>query len=52
MPVIVLGLALGALSGTVTYALTTSPGLAGLVAGLAALLTWVGIAALVWLDNN
>lgn len=43
-----LGLALGAASGGVTYWSTHDGGLSALVGGAAAVLTWLGIAALIF----
>ena len=51
MPLFLLGLALGAISGTVTYLLTTDTLTAGVAALVAAVLTWLGIGAIVLLTD-
>lgn len=51
MPVFLLGLGLGGLSGLVTYGLTADVGLSLIVAGIAAVLTWLGIAALIFIND-
>ena len=51
MPLFILGLALGALSGGVTYGLTTDGQTAAIVAAAATILTWLGIACVIFLDD-
>ena len=51
MPLFLLGLLLGALSGGVTYALTTDNQLASIAGIIAAILTWIGCATLLALDD-
>ncbi|MGW4493766.1 hypothetical protein [Streptomyces sp. NPDC004376] len=51
MPVFVLGLLLGAVSGGVTYGLTVDTPLAAIVGMAAAFLTWLGIATLIFVDD-
>ncbi|MEU9218907.1 hypothetical protein AB0D47_20425 [Streptomyces sp. NPDC048376] len=51
MPLFILGLLLGGISGGVTYGLTADPQIAGIVAAIAAILTWLGLAALVIADD-
>ena len=47
MPLFLLGLLLGALSGAITYVTTADGLLAAIVGLLAALVTWLGAAAVV-----
>lgn len=51
MPLFLLGLTLGAISGAVTYWLTADNQLAAIVGIIAAVLTWIGCATLLALDN-
>jgi hypothetical protein len=51
MPVFVLGVALGAISGGITYGLSADGQLAAIVAVVAAVLTWLGIATLIIADD-
>ncbi|WP_394436208.1 hypothetical protein [Streptomyces sp. SGAir0957] len=51
MPLFLLGLALGGISGGVTFGLTADGQLAAIVGGIAAVLTWLGIAALIFVDD-
>ncbi|MFE5258267.1 hypothetical protein [Streptomyces coelicoflavus] len=51
MPTFILGVVFGAISGGVTYGLTVDGQLAAIVGGVAAVLTWLGIAALVIADD-
>lgn len=51
MPRFLLGLVLGGISGGVTFALTTNGQLSALIAAIAAVLTWLGIAALIFADD-
>ncbi|WP_158721171.1 hypothetical protein [Streptomyces sp. NRRL S-241] len=51
MPLFLLGLALGAVSGGATYLITTDGLIAGIAAAVAAVLTWLGVGALVLLDD-
>ncbi len=51
MPTFILGVVLGAISGGVTYGLTTDGQLAALVGVVAAVLTWLGVAALIFADD-
>ncbi|MGW7435674.1 hypothetical protein [Streptomyces sp. NPDC054849] len=51
MPLFLLGLALGALSGGATYLITADGLIAGVAAGVAAVLTWLGIGAFILLDD-
>lgn len=51
MPTFLAGLALGGISGGVTYALTTDDHLAALAAVIAAVLTWLGVATLLLFDD-
>lgn len=46
-----LGIALGAVSGFITYGLTADGQLAGLVGVVVMILGWLGIAALLVLDD-
>ncbi|MFE4328714.1 hypothetical protein ACFRQM_04445 [Streptomyces sp. NPDC056831] len=51
MPLFLLGVALGALSGVCTYAYTGHGNLAAIVGIIAAVLTWCGIATFATLDD-
>ncbi|WP_159042117.1 hypothetical protein [Streptomyces sp. TP-A0875] len=51
MPRFLAGLILGALSGVVTYALTGEQGPALAAAAVVAVLTWLGVAAVLFLDD-
>ncbi len=51
MPLFLLGLLLGALSGLVTYGLTDETQLSLIAAAIAAVLTWLGLATFLALDN-
>ncbi|MDT6983721.1 hypothetical protein ACFSUJ_12105 [Streptomyces lusitanus] len=51
MPTFILGVLLGAISGGVTYGLTTDGQLAALVGAVAAVLTWLGVTALIFADD-
>jgi len=51
MPLFLLGLVLGGLSGGITYGLTADGQLAAIVGAVAAVLTWLGIAALIIADD-
>ncbi|WP_426568155.1 hypothetical protein [Streptomyces canus] len=51
MAVFLAGLAIGGISGGVTYGLTTDSHLAALAASVAAVLTWCGIATLLLFDD-
>jgi uncharacterized membrane protein len=51
MPLFLLGIALGGLSGGVTYALTTDGQIAAIVGAVAAVLTWIGCAAVIFVDD-
>ncbi|MFF0166818.1 hypothetical protein [Streptomyces prasinus] len=51
MPVFILGLLLGAVSGGVTYGLTADPQLSGIVGAISAVLTWLGLATLIFADD-
>ncbi|MDW4900631.1 hypothetical protein RB625_19670 [Streptomyces californicus] len=51
MPLFLLGLLLGSLSGLVTYGLTDETQLALIAAAIAAVLTWLGLAAFLALDD-
>ncbi|MGA5869290.1 hypothetical protein [Streptomyces cinereoruber] len=51
MPLFLLGLALGSLSGTITHALTDDGQLAAIVGAIAAVLTWLGLATLLIADD-
>ncbi|MFF8409006.1 hypothetical protein [Streptomyces omiyaensis] len=51
MPLFLLGLALGAISGGVTYGLSGDGQLAGIVTAAAAVLTWLGLATLLIVDD-
>ncbi|MFJ6935714.1 hypothetical protein [Streptomyces sp. NPDC101132] len=51
MPLFVLGLVLGVISGGFTYGLTADGGLASLVGVGAAVATWLGVALLVVVDD-
>lgn len=47
----ILGLLLGGLSGGITYGLTTDSGLALIVAAIATVLTWLGLATVLIADD-
>ncbi|MGW8762351.1 hypothetical protein ACWGN5_07610 [Streptomyces sp. NPDC055815] len=49
--ILLLGLVLGGLSGGITYALTAEASLALLVGIVATVLTWLGAATLLFLDD-
>jgi uncharacterized membrane protein len=51
MPVFIGGLLLGGLSGAVTYAGTADGQLAAAVAAVVAVLTWLGFACVIFLDD-
>ncbi|MFI6032987.1 hypothetical protein ACIBBD_02155 [Streptomyces sp. NPDC051315] len=51
MPVFILGIVLGAISGGVTYGLSADGQLAAIVGAIAAVLTWLGIASLIIADD-
>ncbi|MGW1938994.1 hypothetical protein [Streptomyces goshikiensis] len=51
MPLFLLGLLLGALSGGATYLVTVDSQLAVIAALIAAVVTWLGIGALVVLND-
>jgi hypothetical protein len=51
VPLFLLGIALGALSGLGTYVFTTDGQLAAIVGIVCAVLTWLGIATLAVLDT-
>ncbi|MFS0695110.1 hypothetical protein [Streptomyces nitrosporeus] len=51
MPLFMLGVALGTLSGICTYALTTDGHLSAIIGAIAATLTWLGLATLAILDD-
>ncbi|WP_159392942.1 hypothetical protein [Streptomyces cyaneogriseus] len=51
MPVFLLGVALGGLSGGVTFGLTADGHVAAIVGVIAAVLTWLGIAAFIAVDD-
>jgi hypothetical protein len=51
MPLFLLGLALGALSGGATYLITTDSLIAGVAAAVAAVLTWLGVGVFVLLND-
>lgn len=51
MPVFMLGIALGTLSGIGTYVCTGEQQLAAIVGIIAAVLTWCGLATLAILDD-
>lgn len=51
MPLFLLGILLGAISGAGTYFATTDGQLAGIVAAAVAVLTWLGVAAVIFIDD-
>lgn len=51
MPIFILGIVFGAISGGVTYGLTAEGQLAAIVGIVAAVLTWLGIASLIIADD-
>ncbi|MGW1961741.1 hypothetical protein ACWCPD_15865 [Streptomyces sp. NPDC001935] len=51
MPIFLAGLLLGTLSGGITYGMSLDVQLAAIAAGAAAVLTWLGCAALIFLDD-
>ena len=51
MPLFILGLALGGISGGVTFGLTADGQLAAIVGIIAAVLTWFGLATLLFADD-
>ncbi len=46
-----LGLVFGGASGGITYALTADSGVALLVGVAAAILTWLGVASIIFIDD-
>ncbi|MFF8656786.1 hypothetical protein [Streptomyces huasconensis] len=51
MPLFLLGLVLGGLSGGITFGLTADGQLAAAIALIAAVLTWLGLATLLVADD-
>jgi hypothetical protein len=51
MPVFLLGLVLGGISGSVTFGLTADGQLAAIIGAFAAVLTWLGLATLLIADD-
>lgn len=51
MPLFLLGLLLGAISGVVTYGLTADSQLASIAGIIAAVLTWLGLATFLAFDD-
>ncbi|MEV5977528.1 hypothetical protein [Streptomyces sp. NPDC052114] len=51
MPLFLLGIVLGGISGGVTYGLTADGQLAAIIAVIGAVLTWLGIATLLIADD-
>ncbi|WP_406000714.1 hypothetical protein [Streptomyces sp. NBC_00829] len=51
MPLFILGLLLGGISGGITYGLTTDGQLAAIVGVVAMVLTWLGLASLIIADD-
>lgn len=51
MPLFLLGLLLGAVSGLVTYGFTSDNQLSLIAAAIAAVLTWLGLATFLALDD-
>lgn len=51
MPTFLAGLILGALSGGVTWALTSDGQLGAIVGALVALACWLGVALIVFIDD-
>lgn len=51
MPLFLLGVALGGISGGVTYALTADGQLAAILGVIAAVLTWLGIATVIFAND-
>jgi hypothetical protein len=51
MPLFILGLALGSVSGVTAFGLTDDGQLAAIVGAVAAVLTWLGIATLILADD-
>ncbi|WP_199881799.1 hypothetical protein [Streptomyces sp. CB03911] len=51
MPVFILGLLLGGVSGVGTYILTADGSLSALVAAAVAVCCWLGIAAVLFIDD-
>lgn len=51
MPLFILGLALGGISGGVTFGLTADGQLSAIVGAIATVLTWCGVATLILADD-
>lgn len=51
MPLFLLGLVLGGISGGVTFGLTADGQLAAIIGIIAAVLTWLGLATLIFADD-
>ncbi|MFE7073780.1 hypothetical protein ACFU96_27205 [Streptomyces sp. NPDC057620] len=51
MPIFLLGLVLGGISGGVTFSLTADGQLAAIIGIIAAVLTWLGLATLIFADD-
>lgn len=51
MPLFILGLLLGGISGGITYGLTADGQLAAIVGVVAMVLTWLGLASLIIADD-
>ncbi|MBE4790990.1 hypothetical protein [Streptomyces caniscabiei] len=51
MPLFLLGLLLGGISGGVTYGLTAEGQIGAIVGAAAAVLTWLGCAAVIFVDD-
>ncbi|MCM1977183.1 hypothetical protein [Streptomyces sp. G1] len=51
MPVFAAGLLLGGMSGLITYLMSGDGQLAAIAAAIAAVLTWIGCAFLIFIDD-
>lgn len=52
MPIFIAGLLLGALSGGGTFAFTGDGGLAVVIGAVSCVLTWLGVATVIFMDGE